>query len=200
MDEIPNLKPDLEAERAKYPATLTHDQPAKILNAVAWQHRASGAGLSVKPGGNRVPSPQGVDVAYDIIHFRDSNRLFDAFTGDLAGKVTWSETIYHGDPVNRPWLAPIEPDGIPDEPEPDEPPPPPQPKTKTKDEIRAAIVELKRFYDEPDGLNRKARGVPSPVTVDDPAFWDWVALAVLEPIEQVKDRIRQFPEYKDNHR
>lgn len=71
--------------------------------------------------------------------------------------------------------------------------------SKSKDEIRADITELIRFYNEPDGLNRAARGRPSPVSIDDPAIFDWVALAVIEPIEQVKARIRQFPEWKDQH-
>jgi hypothetical protein len=70
---------------------------------------------------------------------------------------------------------------------------------KTNDEVRRDIEELVRFYNEPDGLNRAARGIPSPITIDDPAFWDWVALAVTTPIEQVKARIRTFPEYKDQH-
>jgi hypothetical protein len=70
---------------------------------------------------------------------------------------------------------------------------------KTNDEVRRDIEELVRFYNEPDGLNRAARGIPSPITIDDPAFWDWVALSVTTPIEQVKARIRTFPEYKEQH-
>lgn len=111
-----SLKPDLENERAKYPATLTHDQPAKILNAVAWKNRADGWGLSAKPHGNRVPAPQGIDVAYDILHHKPSNKLFDCLTGDLQGVVVWGETSYHNDPTGRPWVAPVEPDGIVEEP------------------------------------------------------------------------------------
>lgn len=136
MPEPANLKADVEAERAKYPAMLTHDQPAKILNAVAWKHRADGWGLSVKRGGNRVPSPQGVDVAYDILHHKPTNRLFDALTGDLAGVVTWGETSYHGDPVGRPWLAPIAPDGAP------APPPTPRPTPAPPDALAGILRRL----------------------------------------------------------
>jgi hypothetical protein len=70
----------------------------------------------------------------------------------------------------------------------------------TNDEVRARIAEIVRFYNEPDGLNRRARGIPSPITVDDPAIWDWVALALTADVEEVKRRIRQFPEWKDQHK
>ena len=77
MPDLPaSLEADVRAERAKYPAVLTEDQPAKILNAVAWKHRAQGWGLSVKTAGNRVPSPQGVDVAYDILHHKPTDTLW----------------------------------------------------------------------------------------------------------------------------
>lgn len=106
-----NLKAEVAAERAKYPAMLTEDQPAQILNAVALaENQRIGLeewGLSAKPHGNHVPSPQGVFVAYDILHHRSSMRLFDCLTDDLKGTVTWGETVYHGDPVGRPWVAPI---------------------------------------------------------------------------------------------
>lgn len=74
---------------------------------------------------------------------------------------------------------------------------PPMP--KSQDQIRADITELIRFYNEPDGLNRAARGIPSPVDIHDPAIFDWVALAVITPIEEVKRRIRTFPEYLAQH-
>jgi hypothetical protein len=35
--------------------------------------------------------------------------------------------------------------------------------------------------------------------VDDPATWDWVALALTTDVAEVKRRIRQFPEYKEQH-
>jgi hypothetical protein len=112
-----DLKPQMEAERAKYPTPLTEDMPAKITNAVAWnENQRLGRpvwGLSVKPNGNHVPSPQGVFVAYDILEVKDEHRLFDCLTGDLQGIVTWGETTYHNDPQGRPWLAPIAPDGAP---------------------------------------------------------------------------------------
>jgi hypothetical protein len=117
-----DLKPQVEAARAKYPHPLTADQPALILNEVAFEENlrlgVAVWGLSVKPSGNHVTSPQGVWVAYDILHYRPSNRLFDCLTGDLEGVVTWGESAYHNDP-NRPWLAPVPVD------EPTQPPQPP---------------------------------------------------------------------------
>lgn len=104
-----NLSAQVRAERAKYPTVLTEDQPAKILNAVAWANRADGWGLSVKPHGNHVLSPQGVFVAYDILHHKPTNKLFGCFTNELRADVNWGEEPYHGDPVGRPWLAPIDP-------------------------------------------------------------------------------------------
>ena len=103
-----SLEAEVRAERAKYPAVLTEDQPAKILNAVAWKHRALGWGLSVKKAGNRVPSPQGVDVAYDILHHKPTDTLWGCFTDELRATVNWGQEAHHHNP-DRPWLAPIAP-------------------------------------------------------------------------------------------
>ena len=126
MPEPASLFADLQAERAKYPATLTRDQPGKILNAVAWKHREAGWGLSVKPNGNNVPSPQGPLVAYDILHNRLNDTLYDVATAEWPTmRITWSQTTHHNQP-DRPWLAPIQPTGEEPQPEP-EPEPDPQP-------------------------------------------------------------------------
>lgn len=72
--------------------------------------------------------------------------------------------------------------------------------SKDKDKVRADIDELIRFYNEPDGLNRRARGIPSPVVFNDPAITDWFTQAVMDDVEVIKNRIRQFPEYQEQHK
>ncbi len=120
--EMPeSLESAVRAERAKYPVLLTIDQPAKILNAVAWAHRADGWGLSVKKNGNNVPSPQGVPVAYDILHHKPTDTLWGCGTGEWhTFTVNWGLEDHHHNP-ERPWLAPIQPADGPIE-EPEDPP------------------------------------------------------------------------------
>src|SRR5688572_9224361 len=62
-----DLLPTLERIRDEYPTPMSHPQLAEYLNRVAWEHRGEGWGLLLKPGGNRCPAPQGVDVACDIL-------------------------------------------------------------------------------------------------------------------------------------
>jgi hypothetical protein len=153
-----NLRAEVEAERAKYPALLTDDQPAKILNAVALAENArigrDDWGLSAKPHGNHVPSPQGVLVAYDILHNRrpepghPHGRLFDALTDDLKGTVTWGETIYHGDPVNRPWVAPVR---LGPAPKPDTPKPAPAVKVTYDRFVHHESHEIRKAYAKRNG-------------------------------------------------
>lgn len=107
MPEPTSLLPDVEAEYAKYTKPLKPEDYGAILNAVAWKHRADGWGLSVKPDGNRVPSPQGVDVAYDILHHHPTDTLWGCF-GDNGPN--WGLEDPHGR-ADRPWLAPIQPSG-----------------------------------------------------------------------------------------
>lgn len=70
---------------------------------------------------------------------------------------------------------------------------------KNKDQVRADINELIRFYMEKDGLNRGARNLPPPVVFNDPAITDWFTLAVMQPVDEIKRQIRQFPEWKAEH-
>lgn len=112
-----SLEGAVRAERAKYPATLTIDQPGKILNKVAWDENerldAEEWGMSAKPNGNHVPSPQGVDIAYDILHHKPTNTLWGCGTGEWhTFTVNWGLEPYHNDPDGRPWVAPIQPDGV----------------------------------------------------------------------------------------
>lgn len=66
---------------------------------------------------------------------------------------------------------------------------------KTKDEVRAIIERIFNFYMNPEGLNRRARGLPPPVDHPgaDPAFWDWVALGLAVSPEEVERQIRNHP-------
>lgn len=121
--EIPNVPPvetptmpdsllaDLEAERAKYPARLVGSvDAAAILNAVAWKHRGDGWGLSAKPSGNHVWSIGHQEwVAYDILHHKPTDTLWDVATGEWENFIPqWSQAEHHHNP-ERPWLAPVKP-------------------------------------------------------------------------------------------
>lgn len=146
MTRPASLEDAVRAERAKYPALLTLDQPAKILNAVAWAHRADGWGLSAKPNGNHVPAPQGMFVAYDILHHQPSNALFGCFTDELRATVNWGEEIYHGDPVGRPWVAPIAPVDAPID------PPPP---ADDDDDPDAVTIDLPAIFFKLDQMEQR---------------------------------------------
>ena len=85
------------------------------------------------------------------------------------------------------------------EPPPPTPPSPEPPMAKSHDQVKADVTELIRFYNAPDGLNRQARGLPAPLIVTDPAVFDWCVLLLTQTIEGVKQQIRQFPEYREQH-
>jgi hypothetical protein len=110
VDMPESLIESVRAERAKYGATLTPEQMGQLLNAVAWKHRADGWGLSEKPSGNHVPSPQGKFVAYDILHHKPTDTLWDVATGESAYEVKWGQAEHHNN-KDRPWLAPVQPSG-----------------------------------------------------------------------------------------
>jgi hypothetical protein len=155
-----NLKAELEAERAKYPAVLTEDQPALILNAVALAENDRLGfqrwGLSAKPHGNHVPAPQGMFVAYDILEIKGERRLFDCLTDDLKGRVVWGETTYHGDPVGRPWVAPVRVGQAPKpkpEPEPGPTPAPPSGLPNMQQWLHEEFPQLVAAYQERHGGN-----------------------------------------------
>lgn len=106
-----SLLADLQAERAKYPDELEFEHEAsEILNSVAWKHRVDGWGLSAKPSGNHVFSrAHGVFVAYDILHHKPTDTLWDVATGEWVNFVPqWSQAEHHHNP-DRPWLAPVQP-------------------------------------------------------------------------------------------
>jgi len=83
-----NLLPDLQAERAKYPdGPIPAATIAKILNAVAWAHRAEGWGMLQKGSGNSCPIA-GKFVSCDILIHKPSVTHWDVLNnaeGDGTG-------------------------------------------------------------------------------------------------------------------
>lgn len=94
-----------------------------------------------------------------------------------------------------PELTPIRPTKPP---KPD-PPKEEEPMPKSKEQVRADVNELIRFYMEPDGLNRRARGIDEPIIFHDRAIEDWFAMALSDGVEEAKKQIRTFPEWKEQH-
>lgn len=104
-----SLLADVQAERNKYERP-TGPQLGAILNAVAWKNRDKGWGLSAKPGGHHVMSPQGVWVASDILHHKPTGLLYDVI-GDagVTSKPQWGIAGQYKPGSDRPWVAPIAP-------------------------------------------------------------------------------------------
>jgi hypothetical protein len=84
------------------------------LNEIAWLHREDGWGLSRKAFGHFVESPVG-QIASDILHHKPSDTIWDVFT-DTG--VIWAQAKHHNNP-DRPWVAPVQPDGATPDPEPE---------------------------------------------------------------------------------
>jgi hypothetical protein len=117
-----NLLPDVTAERARYGATMTNDECVALLNAVAWKNRDGGWGLGRKTSGNRGRRSDGVECTVDGLVHRGTMAFVDCLR-DAGGK---SEPAWQvaPNPSNRPWVAPIDPDGRDDVASPPPPPPP----------------------------------------------------------------------------
>lgn len=110
-----SLLPTLEALRQAYPAAWSHADRGAFLNAVAFKHKDDGWGLLKKPGGNRCPTPQNVDVSCDYLVYRPTMQGFDVLVDE--SRPTWRRGDSFLDDPER-WLAPIPTDGLPPE-EPD---------------------------------------------------------------------------------
>lgn len=103
-----SLLSDVQAERGKYGPRPSAAELGQLLNAVAWNNRAAGWGLSRKDFGNYCPSPAG-SIACDILHHQPTNTLYDVLAA--AGEAStpqWVLVPYHNNP-NRPWVAPVQP-------------------------------------------------------------------------------------------
>lgn len=103
------LLASVQAERQAYGPTMTDDECARLCNAVAWRHRATGWGLSRKTSGTRGRLPNGVEVAHDILHHQPTNTLVDILTAaGGASTPTWNPV---GPPqsADRVFVAPFDP-------------------------------------------------------------------------------------------
>lgn len=131
----------LKAVRGSGPIT-SKEQLADMLNRVAWTHRATGWGLSTKKTGNRCPRTlDGAEVACDVLHHQPTNELWDVFIAADPGTPTTptcTQMVGKATDPNRPWLAPIDPQG-------------PDPKDQE-------IAELKKKLAEADAALAGARG------------------------------------------
>lgn len=85
--DLPSLLSDLQAERAKYGASITPAEAGKILNAVAWNNRAGGWVLLGKASGSNCPAPNGTLISCDFLVHKPSLSGFDVFV-DVEGKAT----------------------------------------------------------------------------------------------------------------
>lgn len=123
------IQETLAQVRAKYGPTPTTNECGAIVNETAWLHRndLERWGVSGKTSGNRAVLYDGTQIAADIIQNGVTKEAYDCLVaaGD-GGPATpaWNLVGVITDP-NRPWLAPIVPQGTPDPPDPPDPPLPP---------------------------------------------------------------------------
>jgi hypothetical protein len=104
----------LQAERAKYPATLADDEhAATIMNDAVYAVRDEGWGLSAKPDGNRVWSREHNQyISYDAVHHKPTDTIHDAATDEWpAMRIVAPHQVAHHGRADRPWLAPVAPGG-----------------------------------------------------------------------------------------
>lgn len=115
-----DLSSEVQAVRAKYGDYVSHEQGAKILDTVAWNHKDEGWGLLSKPGGNNCPVGT-TPVACDILFNKDSGIIYDVLSSgpgicngiSAAGKagLSWSSD---GQKDLSLWVEPIDPASLPD--------------------------------------------------------------------------------------
>ena len=117
--------------RAAYPAEWSHADRGHYLNAVAWAHRSEGWGLLAKPGGNRCPTPQGIDVSCDYLVFQPTMQGYDVLVNETDPVFQIGDSFI-GQEAR--FVAPVDP--RPPVPEPEPPPPvvvePPAPEPPTQ--------------------------------------------------------------------
>lgn len=130
------MQPVLDLVRqvaAKYPAVLTHEQCALIVNEVAWlaAQRDPNWGISAKPRWKNARLPNGTLIAEDVLHHRapTADNPHGQIVDILAGapdrnEPVWIVQPYHGDPSGRPWLPAVDPATFAPTPAPGPTPPP----------------------------------------------------------------------------
>ncbi len=134
--DLPNRLSVLQAERAKYPATINAQQAGELLNAVAFALRAEGFGLLRKDAGNRCPIPNSsITVSCDWLVHRPSGKGCDVLgsgpDSDPPANGPATPTWCGGDPFDVSKF--VEPTA------PSNPPPPPPPPASS-----AASAELQQ--------------------------------------------------------
>lgn len=89
-DSAAPLLADLVAARALYPATMTRESTAALLNRVAYDHRAEGWGLLRKGSGNSCPIA-GTFVSCDILVHAPSVMHYDVLMDAVTtNKPQWN--------------------------------------------------------------------------------------------------------------
>src|SRR5262245_6217458 len=155
-----NLLPDLQAERAKYPdGPIPAATIAKILNAVAWAHRAEGWGMLRKASGNSCPLA-GTFVSCDILIHKPSVTHWDVLNnaeGDGTGTAAAQFNLV-GPCVLGPasgcamsnFLDPVDPAGnVPAPGPPSAPPPDLRPRvTMLEKQVQSLTGEIRSLRDQ----------------------------------------------------
>lgn len=142
-----NLLQTIREERARFGATMSHDECARLCNAVAWRHRAQGFGLSAKSSGTYGTLPNGTRIAHDILHHLPSNELVDILTAAGAeSQPQWSPV---GPPqsADRVFVAPVDPRPIETPTAPWSLPPVPMPVGPTTTDVLVRLDTLAQAID-----------------------------------------------------
>ena len=79
-----SLLPTLQQVRGEFPQDWSHEDRGMFLNKVAWIHRAEGWGLLHKPGGNKCPTQQHVDVSCDYLVYKPTMQGFDVLSNETV--------------------------------------------------------------------------------------------------------------------
>lgn len=143
MSEPSSLLTLVARELSKHTFPMTDSQCVDLCNAVAWEARAEGWGLSRKVSGARGQRYDGQECAHDILHHRPTNLLFDVLVdAPEHPKAAWQNK---GGPqsADRTWVAPIPPKGeaVP------VPPQPPATAGPTNAEIMAVLRDIQVALD-----------------------------------------------------
>ncbi len=121
-----SLLGDVQAARSKYGEKISHEQAAKILDTVAWNHKADGWGVLSKPAGNKCPISSSVFISCDYLFNKNSGNVYDVFsdapgpctlaTGETISVTSKAAPVWRADgtlPLDR-WVSPVDPSGVSD--------------------------------------------------------------------------------------
>lgn len=182
---------DLEHARAAYPAVITREQAASIMNDVCWKNRGGDFDWRMfrKGSGNSVPL-RDTFISADILVHVPSNQWFDvALSADFDGPMdrNWIPTCNLGGTNGTPLSGLVVPTGVIEEPQkPDEPQRPEHPSDLDQFAIDLIALYLKHKREPPTpdiiAVHRTNTGglaaIDAQLTADDPA-----------PVESQMDRI-----------